>query len=147
MVIKMKLKLSILTVLIILTSSTAFAQRLTVGVETANIRSGPSQTHDVLWQVEKYHPVVIIEKTGSWCHFKDFEGDKGWIHGSLLRSIPSIITIKEKCNIRSGPGTKYEIVLTVGKGIPFKVVEEKNNWIHIRHADGDSGWIHNSLVW
>ncbi|MFC1886132.1 SH3 domain-containing protein, partial [Thermodesulfobacteriota bacterium] len=82
-----------------------------------------------------------------WYLFKDFEGDEGWIHSSLVRSIPSVITKKETCNIRSGPGVDYDMVLTVGKGIPFKVIEEKGRWIHILHADGDSGWIHNSLVW
>ncbi|MGB5421183.1 MAG: SH3 domain-containing protein, partial [Desulfobacterales bacterium] len=28
-----------------------------------------------------------------------------------------------------------------------KVLEQKGNWIHILHADGDQGWIHDSLVW
>jgi SH3-like domain-containing protein len=31
--------------------------------------------------------------------------------------------------------------------VPFKVLEQKGNWFHIMHADGDKGWIHDSLVW
>jgi len=27
------------------------------------------------------------------------------------------------------------------------VLTRKGNWIQVRHADGDKGWIHKSLVW
>ena len=147
MVKKMKRYLSIAALLVILSSIAWSAQRLTVGVSTANIRSGPGKKHEVLWQVEKYYPIEVIEKSGHWYLFKDFEGDKGWIHDSLVRSIPSVITKNENCNIRSGAGTQFEILFAVEKGIPFKIVEEKGSWLHVRHADGDQGWIHKSLVW
>jgi len=35
----------------------------------------------------------------------------------------------------------------VDSGVPFKVLTRKGNWIQVRHADGDKGWIHKSLVW
>jgi len=143
----MKPRVLISALLLVLISSTALAQRLSVGVPTANIRSGPGQKHDIMWKVEQYYPLVVIDKYGQWYQFKDFEGDKGWIHSSLVRSIPTVITNKDKCNIRSGPGTKSDIVFTVEKGVPFKVIKQKKNWIHIQHADGDKGWIYKPLVW
>jgi len=100
-----------------------------------------------LWQIGKYHPILVLKKSGNWYHFQDFEGDKGWLHKSLVRNIPSVITNKEKCNVRSGPGTKFKILFTIKEGIPFKILKRKGNWIHIQHADGDKGWIHKSLVW
>lgn len=128
-------------------SGTAFAERMSVSVPIANIRSGPGSNYEVLWNVEKYHPVNIIEKKGDWYKFSDFEGDKAWVHKSLLDNTQSVITKKNKCNVRSGAGTKYTIVFTVEKAVPFKVLEKKGNWLHIQHSDGDKGWIHNSLVW
>ena len=133
--------------LVVVCSSTAAAERLTVAVDVANIRSGPDTKFDILWKVGKYHPLNTIERSGSWYHFRDFEGDKGWIHKSLINKTPAIITIQEKCNIRSGPGTGFKILFAVEKGVPFKVIKLKGNWIHIRHADGDQGWIHKALVW
>jgi SH3-like domain-containing protein len=134
-------------VLIVTTCGDALAERLTVKTSVANIRSGPGTEHDILWKVEQYHPLFIIGTSGSWYKFRDFEGDEGWIHQSLMDNIPSVVTIKKNCNVRSGPGTAFEIVFTVGKGIPFKVNKRKGNWIHIRHADGDRGWIYKTLVW
>ena len=137
----------IVAVLLIICSIDALAERLTIKVPLANIRSGPGTKYDIMWNVEKYHPVVVLEKSGPWYHFRDFEGDKGWIHKSLVGKISSVITNKVKCNIRSGPGTNYDILFTVEEGIPFKVIKSKGNWIYIQHADGDRGWIHKSLVW
>ena len=146
---KMKhcLYLPLIIVLMLICSGVATAERLAVAVPVANIRSGPGTTYDVLWQVEKYHPLSILKKSDPWYQFRDFEGDQGWIHKSLIGKISSIITKKEKSNIRSGPGTNFKILFTVEKGIPFKVVNRRDSWIHIQHADGDKGWIHNSLVW
>jgi len=130
-----------------LLTATASAERLAVSAPVANIRSGPGTSHDVLWKVEKYFPIRIIEKSGEWYHFEDFEGDKGWVHQSLVKKIPAVVTKNDACNIRSGPGTSHEIKFTVEKGIPFKVLKQEGSWIHIEHADGDEGWIHKSLVW
>ena len=123
------------------------AERLAVISPVANIRSGPGTQYDVLWQAEKYYPILVIEKSDPWYQFRDFEGDKGWVHQSLVGNIETVITKKDLCNIRSEPGTGGKILFTVEKGIPFKVLERKENWLHIEHADGDTGWIHDSLVW
>ena len=143
----MKVHAIIIFLLILLLAGTAGAERLAVSAPVANIRSGPGTRHNVLWKVEKYFPVRIIEKSGEWYHFEDFEGDKGWVHQSLVRKIPAVVTKNDACNIRSGPGTNHKIIFTVEKGIPFKVLERKGSWIHIEHADGDKGWIHKSLIW
>ena len=127
--------------------SVASAERLAVSVSIAKIRSGLGENYDILWAVEKYHPLDVFQKSGQWYHFRDFEGDKGWIHKTLLGKFSSVITKNESCNIRSGPDTSFEVLFEVEKGIPFKVLKRKGSWINIQHADGDKGWIHESLVW
>jgi len=122
-------------------------QRFTVTASIANMRSGPGTEYDVLWQVEQYHPVNIVKKKGDWYKIKDFENDVAWIHKSLLGKVQGVITIKEKCNIRSRATTKSNIVFTVEKGVPFKVLAKEGSWLKIEHADGDVGWIFKTLVW
>jgi SH3-like domain-containing protein len=133
--------------LLSLMATTALAERLSVAVPIANVRSGPGDNHELLWKVEKYHPLEIVKKSGSWYQFKDFEGDSGWISSPLLTNAPTVITKTDKCNIRSGPGNQYDVVFIVDRGIPFKVVAKKEKWLQIEHADGDKGWIYNNLVW
>jgi len=134
-------------VAILVTSSLAMAERLSISAKIANIRSGPGTGNEILWKVEKYHPIVVFNKKGAWYNFRDFEGDEGWIHHSLTDKKATVITAKDKCNVRKGPGTNHEIVFTVEKGIPFLIIKRQKSWIQIKHADGDTGWIHKSLVW
>ncbi|MDM8544182.1 SH3 domain-containing protein [Desulfococcaceae bacterium HSG9] len=141
------LNIAVFSVLSVLMAGVALAERMAVSVPKANVRLGPGEKYDIIWNIEKYHPLEIVKKTKKWYRFRDFEGDEGWIFKNLLDKTDTVITFKKKCNVRSGPGTKFKIAFTVAKGIPFKVLQRKGDWIQISHADGDQGWIFKSLVW
>ncbi|MCJ8502070.1 SH3 domain-containing protein [Desulfatitalea alkaliphila] len=123
------------------------AERLAVSADIANIRSGPGVGKDLLWQVEKYHPVLVVERRDGWVRFKDFEGDEGWISAALLDDTPSVIVKVNRCNVRGGPGTAHPVRFTAERGIPFKVLGTQGDWIEVVHADGDRGWVLNTLIW
>ena len=143
----MKLISLLAIIVVLLANGFAMAERLSVSSKIANIRSGPGTDYEILWKVENYFPISVLKKSGKWINFRDFEGDEGWIHTSLIHKKPTVITKKNKCNVRTGPGTNHDIVFTVEKGIPFLVIDRQKNWIQIKHADGDRGWIYKSLVW
>jgi SH3-like domain-containing protein len=129
-------------------AGTVRAERMSVTAAKANIRSGPgTDKYTVLWEVERYHPVEVIRKQDGWVFFRDFEGDEGWIHEQLLGKAKTVITRTDMVNIRSGPGTQNAIAFKAEKGVPFRVLEQKGDWIHIESSDGDKGWIHKNLVW
>ena len=137
----------VLLIIIFCYSPVNAASRLSVKAGIANMRSGPGTKYEVLWQVEKFHPFMLVEKKGKWLRVKDFEGDSAWLHNSLVGKTPTVITTRGDCNVRSKPSTKGQIVFTVEKGVPFRVVKRKGNWIRIEHADGEIGWIYKKLVW
>jgi SH3-like domain-containing protein len=129
-------------------AGSAWAERMSVNANKANIRSGPgTDKYDILWEVERYHPVEVVRKQGGWVYFRDFEGDNGWIHGKLLGKDITVITRTDMVNIRSGPGTQHDIVFKAERGVPFQVLKRQGDWIHIQSAHGDKGWIHKKLVW
>ncbi|PID73675.1 MAG: hypothetical protein CSB33_02720 [Desulfobacterales bacterium] len=125
----------------------AAAERITVDVDMGNVRSGPGTSYEVIWRVERNHPLTVIKRSGDWYYFRDFEGDKGWIHRSIISSRPAVIVVKNSCNIRSGPGTNHDIAFIAERGVPFIRKATKGKWINVLHEDGESGWIHKSLVW
>ena len=139
--------LIIMMLAIFLGTAAAWAERLSVSVPLANVRQGPGTEYKLLWKVEKYHPVEVVQKKGGWVYFRDFEGDKAWVYGKLVDDVESVIVVKDKVNVRSGPGTNHDVVFTVEKGVPFRVLGRRGDWIEIQHADGDKGWIHKNLVW
>ena len=125
----------------------ASAKRLAVSVGKANIRSGPGTDHDILWSVGKYYPLDVLKKSGSWYKVRDFEGDEGWVHLSLLKKIPAVTVKPPLVNVREGPGTTFGVLFQAEKGVSFKRLQKKGKWFKVEHADGETGWIHESLVW
>ncbi len=132
---------------LLVAGSAAAAERVAVKGSVANVRAKPNTQSDTLWQIEKYHPLLVMEKKGAWYRFRDFEGDEGWIHKSLVDKSNTVIVRVRRANIRSGPGTEHGLVFDADKGTPFKVLQKKGRWLKIEHADGDVGWIFSSLVW
>jgi SH3-like domain-containing protein len=141
------LRCLLLAVIVMGVGTALAAERVSVSADIANVRAQPDTQSDTLWQVEKYHPLLVVEKRGVWDRIKDFEGDTGWIHSSLVDKTPTVIVKVQRANIRTGPGTQYDLVFDAERGTPFKVLETKGSWKKIRHADGDEGWIFSSLIW
>lgn len=130
-----------------MTTLAVAAERMAVQSNVGNVRAEPGTKGDILWKMERYYPVLVIEKKGPWYRFKDVDGHTGWIHNSLLDRTPTVVVKVRLANIRSGPGTQNGIVFDAEKGTPFKVLQKKGAWIQVRHSDGDKGWVFKSLVW
>ena len=143
----MKIILLCSLLVFVLSVGTASAERLSVGVNKANVRSVPGKDYAVLWSVGKYFPVNIVKTSGDWRQIRDYEGDVGWIHKSLLKEVPSVIVKGSLVNVREGPGKDAKVLFQAESGVSFKVEEKKGKWLRVKHGDGDTGWIHESLVW
>ena len=122
------------------------AERVTVKASIANMRSGPGTGYDVLWQVEKFHPFIVVEKKDTWVKIKDFEGDMAWIHESLLTCVDGVITSKTNGTVRSEPSTASSITFTVESWVPFRESTRQAEWIHIEHADVEHGGIYDTYI-
>ena len=134
--------------MLVVPAATAWAERMSVKADKANIRSGPGTSgYAVLWEVERFHPLEVLRKQDGWVYFRDFEGDEGWIYGELLGREATVITRNAMVNIRSGPGTQHAIVFKAEKGVPFRVLDKSGDWLHIESRAGDKGYIHRKLVW
>lgn len=54
--------------------------------------------------------------------------------------------VRPDVNLRSGPGTRHEVVWILGRGYPLEVLARKGQWLQVRDFEGDEGWVHRSLA-
>ncbi len=122
---------------------------VSVRKDGVNVRSGPSTSDEVRWEVFDHFPLQVVKTQGDWDQVTDFEGDTGWIHSSLLSKDKSVIVCKDKVNLRTAPNTDKDtgIVAIVKYGVVFTPLAKKGDWLKVRHADGTEGWIHKDMVW
>ncbi|MCZ2157692.1 SH3 domain-containing protein [Bartonella sp. 220] len=62
--------------------------------------------------------------------------------------LPRFASIKPtRVNVRIGPGSNYSILFTYKKqGLPIEIIQEYDQWRKIRDAEGDEGWVYQSLL-
>ncbi len=137
--------ITILAIAILILPAFLSAKMVSVATAKANVRTGPSAGYDILWTVSKYTPFKILESKGRWQKIKDFAGDTGWIHISVLSDAPCLIVKTKEVNLREDPGSK-EILWVLGKTFPLKFIEKKGNWLHVK-GNEVNGWLHKSTVW
>jgi SH3-like domain-containing protein len=72
----------------------------------ATLRSGASKNAAVLSIfIKKNEPIEIIAESENWRKIRDFEGEEGWIHSSLLSGKRYVVVSVDK-NITSTAETK-----------------------------------------
>ena len=125
---------------------------VSVSGEKVNLRKGPSTSDPIIWELGKGFPLKVVGSKGSWYKVSDFENDVGWIYKNLVSRKPHLIVkvnknSKDQINIRSGPGTKYQVVGKAQYGVVFETLQQKSGWVKVRHETGFTGWIKRSLLW
>lgn len=58
---------------------------VSVVVDTANLRSGPGQSYDVVERLNRSAILVCLDLTGEWYRVRATSGVEGWVHTSLVR--------------------------------------------------------------
>lgn len=119
----------------------------------ANVRSGPDGADPIVFRVYKNYPLKVLSKKERRLEVEDYEGDKGWVYETLVANKPYVIVNLPQINVRDKPGLdakgqplgKRRFVAE--KGVVFQVLEEKDGWLKIKHADGDVGWCSGNIVW
>ncbi len=62
--------------------------------------------------------------------------------------LPRFVCLRaSEANVHIGPGTKYPITWVLKRsGMPLKIIAEFDHWRQIQDIDGETGWIHKSLL-
>ena len=113
-----------------------------------NLRIGSSTNYPIILQYTmKTLPVEIIEEYYVWRKINDIEGNKGWIHKTLLTGDRFAIInqpYKSYINIYSKP--KGKIIGEIGKYNIVKIRLCLDQWCKINYKK-NNGWINKKLLW
>jgi SH3-like domain-containing protein len=62
--------------------------------------------------------------------------------------IPRFVSLRsDAVSVRAGPGKRYPVKwMYQRQGYPVQIVQEFDTWRKIQDADGDAGWVHQSLL-
>ncbi len=134
--------------LVLLSTSSVYAETVSVMKDGINVRTGPSTDDQVAMELFQGYPLKVLEKKGDWLKVSDFENDSGWIYKTLVGPGNTVIVnAQDTINMRSEPSTSAAIVANIERGVVLTKISAKGDWIKVRHSKGTEGWIYKTLLW
>jgi SH3-like domain-containing protein len=132
---------------LLVASAAAAAEFASIGASQVNLREGPGTEHPRRWVVSRGYPVQITERDSGWAKVKDYQGDEAWVAARLLSDRRTVLVTRKLVNVRQGPSTERGIAFQAQRHVLLQYLGQEGNWVHVRHADGDEGWVYAPLVW
>jgi len=145
---------------------------VTVTAPTVNLRSGPGTNYAVVGSANQGASLTVLgrnEQT-TWLQVRTPNQTTGWVFAQLVALDPAIgsvpvvtqvvapvvtqapapTTSGKSCtvtsataNVRSGPGTTYQVVTFVTQGAVLAILDKSaaSDWLYIRTPNNVSGWV------
>tara|TARA_E500000178_G_C16685493_1_gene601289 strand:+ start:266 stop:724 length:459 start_codon:yes stop_codon:yes gene_type:complete len=111
-----------------------------------NVRYGPGFESPIKFFYKKINlPIKQIDKKGNWRRIIDLKNNSGWIHRSQLKTINSIIPIKDKI-LFNKPSKFSKPLAKIKKGRVLLIEKCEIKWCKIKTSKY-SGWIKTGDIW
>ncbi len=142
------MKYFLLIIFLLFNISLCQAEILSVTVHTASLWSQPGgqYAYETL-KVPRHYPFSVIESSDGYLKVRDYKGQIGWIKVDQVGPEKAVVVETPSVNIRKGPGKTHPILFKASQGVTFKVLAEKEDWLKVRHENGDRGWVVKSSTW
>ena len=112
-----------------------------------NLRQGPSFEYPIkLIYKKKYLPVIILDKSETWRHIKDFENNSGWIHISQLSKKKTALNSKDNSILYKKPTIFSKPIAKLEMGRLVLIKKCNIEWCKITSANF-TGWITKDSLW
>ncbi|MBI6040151.1 SH3 domain-containing protein [Clostridium perfringens] len=110
-----------------------------------NMRSGPGGNYGVIGTLRNNDKVEIIKEVDGWYEIK-FNGKVGYVSKSYITIVNeganngtesvikegTVYGVSTNLNVRTGPGTSYQVVGYLLSGDKVKILGEENGWYKIQ---------------
>ena len=116
--------------------------------DNSNLRVGPDKNYPIkLRYIVANTPVEIIDEYKDWRKINDYEGNKGWLHKSLIKGKRFAIVnapYQEGLQVLNKP--KGNNIGKIGKRNVLEVKTCLMNWCKIKYRK-NTGWVNKLNLW
>ena len=144
----MSLSRRLLLALALAASPALAAEFRSLGDKPAILYDAPSTRADRLFAVSRNYPFEVLVKLDQWTKVRDSNGEVAWVENSALGSRPTVLVTVPLADVRGAPNAQSPLAFEAYKQVILEVVEPPaNEWVKVRHRDGQQGYIRLTHVW
>lgn len=120
---------------------------VTLASDEVNVRAGPGLRYPIEWVYRKKSlPVEIVREFEHWREIRDFEGQTGWVHKSMLSGQRGILVTGTQRVLYKAPAGDAPPVAQVEAGVVGILSKCKDGWCKVE-VSGYDGWIKIGEFW
>lgn len=96
----------------------------------------------------RYLPLEQVVVLDNWVKVRDVSGKLFWIEKRQLSSKRYVMVVTPMSVVRRSADESAEIVFQATQQLGLEWLGNTGNgWVKVRHADGNTGYLHSSDVW
>ncbi|TVR82450.1 MAG: hypothetical protein EA405_06620 [Rhodospirillales bacterium] len=117
--------------------------------DEVNLRAGPGTQYPVEWVYRRrLLPVEIVAEHHNWRRIRDWQGDQGWVHHSLLIGRRSVLITGEMAEVRATrePGSRRVARVEPGVTGMLLTCPDPGPYCRVRFGRTE-GWLARSAFW
>jgi len=122
---------------------------VSLAAEVANLRLGPRRSYDVIAVYRRHGlPLMVLGEFDNWREVVDFEGERGWMHTSLLSGRRTVMIRDETAVLRRLPSAEGPANARLAPGVIAELLrcEADASWCFVE-VEGRRGWLPRARLW
>lgn len=93
------------------------------------------------------YPVEIVVTLGAWLKVRDATGELAWIEAGRLSNERMVMLRVPRAPVRNAPEDSAPVVFQAELGLLLELIDTLDNWAHVKHRDGLTGYIRITELW
>lgn len=119
-----------------------------VSENAAVLYDAPSAKAKKLYVVNRGYPVEVVVLVEGWVKVRDANGDLTWIESKYLTDRRTVMIKTPVAQVRQSADDNAPVVFQAQQSVILDLVEAPGGgWLHVRHRDGQAGFVKASQVW
>jgi SH3-like domain-containing protein len=119
-----------------------------VSENAAVLYDAPSAKANKLYIVNNGYPVEVVVGVEGWAKVRDVNGDLTWIESKNLTDKRTVMVKVPLAQMRQSADDNAPVVFQAQQNVILDLVDVAGGgWLHVRHRDGQSGFVKASQVW
>ena len=112
-----------------------------------NLRTGPGVRYPIIWKyLRQGLPVEITAEFEHWRRIRDWQGEEGWIHRSMLSGQRTLIITDKTRDLRYRPRADAPVIARLSPGVIGKINHCEGMWCSVESYDHE-GWLSRNEFW
>ena len=118
-----------------------------ISVDAGILYDGPSTKAQKLFILGRGYPVEVLVTLEGWVKVRDATGALAWIESGQLSAKRTVMDKVPRAQAHAAPDESAPLAFEAEQDVVLELLEMAGNFVHVRHADGATGFVRVNQVW